>query len=850
MKPERWEKIKELCHAVLERSAGEREQFLEKACFGDESLRKEVESLLAQQPEAKGFIKSPALEVAAETLSKSHGSSEVLPGTVFADRYEIVELLGRGGMGRVYKAFDREVKETVALKLLLPEIEAEEAMIERFRNELKLARAIGHRNVCRMYDLGKAQGMYYLTMEFVPGEDLKSLIRRSGPLPLDTALRIGRQIAEGLAEAHRLGVVHRDLKSQNIMIDKGGNARIMDFGIARGTGGQTLTQAGMIVGTPDYMSPELWDGKPADPGSDIYALGVILYEMTAGRKPFTGDTPFEIGYKHRTEIPRNPQDFNQAIPETLNNLILACLEKEPGRRHLTAGAVAEQLMSLGTGAPVAVAAGSSQAMSQRLGQFAEVKDTPARSIAVLPFTDMSDEQDQEHFCDGIAEELITSLTKIGNLRVAARTSAFFFRGKTDDIREIGHKLNVETVVEGSVRKAGNKLRITAQLINVADGYHLWSERWDRELRDIFAIQDEVTEAIIDHLKLTLLPAERQGVFKRRTNNLEAHNLYLRGLNYLWMYSSRGFTEAIRCFEQALEKDPDYAQACWGLSEAYLHIAFWGNTPPTEACRNVKIYARKALALDPTLGDAHGALSYAYLIHDFDWKAAEREALEAIRLSPNSSMAHAYCSFSLLNTERFDAGVAEALKAQSLDPVSSYIAFAVGSAFGISGDFSRAIEEFQAGIRMNPDFYILHWFLGMTYAANGQYEEAVAAYGKAVEISQRLPFFVALLAMVLEKSGGKAEADALWREVEERAHQEYVPSTCFFFMNAVRGKIGAAVRWLRKAGEAHDSYLCWMRICPAEYTKGPGESLIKARLKKLFLKVVVGRIMARNRIVEA
>jgi tetratricopeptide (TPR) repeat protein len=316
-----------------------------------------------------------------------------------------------------------------------------------------------------------------------------------------------------------------------------------------------------------------------------------------------------------------------------------------------------------------------------------------------------------------------------------------------------------------------------------------------------------------------------------------------------MYSSLGFTEAIRCFEQALQLDPNYAQAYWGLSDAYLQVAFWGDMPPRQACARVKLCARRALAIDPTLGDAHGALSYVHLIHDWDWDSAEREALEAVRLSPNSSMAHTYYSWFLLQAGRLQEAVSEALKAQCLDPVSSFIAFSVGLAFGMTGDFSRAIEEFQAGLRLNPDFYILHAALGMTYFADGKYAEAIMAHEKAVALSRRGPYFVSQLAMCYCQSGRKSEADALWLELEERAQREYVRPICFVQMHALRGNIGQMLRWLRKAGEEHDSYLSWLRVFPVEYLQGRGESRLKVGLKKMALNLAIGRSMARNRIRE-
>ncbi len=405
------------------------------------------------------------------------------------------------------------------------------------------------------------------------------------------------------------------------------------------------------------------------------------------------------------------------------------------------------------------------------------------------------------------------------------------------------------MLDGSVRKAGNRLRITAELISVADGYQLWSERYDRDLADIFAIQDEVTGAIIEHLKLSLLPHEQEAVFKRATEDVDAHSSYLRGLHYLWAYSSTGFHEAIACFEQAVARDPGYALAYWGLADAYLQMAFWGTTPPSVACGRVKQYARKALEIDPALGNAHGALSYVHTIYDWNWPAAEREAREAVRLSPKSAMTHAYYSWLLMNTERFEQGLAEAREALRLDPDNSFVVFAGALGFMFARQFERAIDTLQAGIRANPGFYILPWVLGETYGLNGQYDEALAALEKAVELSGRAPWIVGSLGVAYRRCGHRDLADAILHELLQRSDREHVPQSSFFLMYMVRGSLAEALRWLERAGEAHDSYLSWIRVWPWEGVRARGESVLSAKAKKALVRLLVGRIIRRHRILE-
>jgi serine/threonine protein kinase/Tfp pilus assembly protein PilF len=706
------------------------------------------------------------------SLSQTHTlqiPTKALPrGSTFAGRYDVLEELGRGGMGRVYKVFDRRIKEEVALKLLRPDIADDPKVVERFSNELKYARKIVHKNVGRMYDLGEAEGVLYITMEFVPGEDLKAFIRRAGLLSISKTIVIAEQVCEGLAEAHKLGVVHRDLKPQNIMIDKSGNAHILDFGIARSLSAEGITDAGVMIGTPDYMSPEQVEGQDVDQRSDLYSLGIILYEMVTGRVPFQADSAFAVGMKHKSEMPQDPQKLNPQIPDVLNRLILQCLEKDRKKRYQNAEEILSDLKIVKEN----IAATREISKEQWPVPEPPIQLAGEKSIAVLPFVDLSPQKDQEYFCDGLAEELINSLTHISELRVAARSSSFAFKGKDLDIREVGKTLGVETVLEGSVRKAGNRLRITAQIINVSNGYHIWSERYDRDMDDIFAIQDEISLAIIDNLKVKLLKGEKTKIVKRHTENKEAYNLYLKG-RYFWNRRHEGdMMKAIECYQQALAKDPSYALPYVGIADVFNVFGLWSFIDPKEAFAKAKAAVSKALELDNALGDAYTSLGYINMCFDWNWAAAEKNYKQGIELSPKNAYAHAWYSIFLIGRKRNDEAIEEAQKALEFEPLSPIMNALVGVVEGSGGHTEKGKEQLQKALEMEPNLPMGHLWLGQLYFMSPEdYEKAIVHLQKAAQLG--MTFALGWLGWALAQMGKTDEAQKNLDRLDEIAKQRYV-----------------------------------------------------------------------------
>jgi len=736
-------------------------------------------------------------------------------GSTFAGRYLIIEELGKGGMGSVYKVLDKEVDEKIALKFLNPEVAANEKTITRFRNELKTARKISHKNVCRIYDLSKGKGIYYITMEYVSGDDLKHMIRMMGQLSLGKALFIAKQVCEGLVQAHKKGIVHRDLKPQNIMLDRDGNARIMDFGIARSLETKGVTDTGMMIGTPEYMSPEQVEGKEANYQSDIYSLGVIIYEMVTGRIPFDGETALSIALKHKNEAPRDPREFNNKIPEALSQVILRCMEKAGESRYQTAEELLSELNKVEDDLPTSERFVPIEEPEVEEFEEAEVEESEEielkKSIAVLPFADMSLQKDQEYYCDGIAEEIINALTGIEKLRVVARNSSFSFKESDLKKRKIGRALYVETLLDGRVRKADRKLNVTAQLFKVSDGSKLWSKEYERKLSDVFAIQDDILLEIMKNLEVKVHEKEKKLLLKHHPEDLEAYDLYLRGRGFLNREIGKVMEKALLYFNGAIKIVPNYAQAYTGLALSYIPLGLWDYMPPKDVYPKAKKAAEKAIQIDETLAEAHYSLGVVKMLYDWDWKGAEKELKEAIKLSPNYAEAHdAYAAF-LSATGKKNEAIEEAEIAVDLDPLSWYFNSNLGMYLLRAGRQDEAKERFRKILSIGTIHPHMHRMMGQAYLLDSKYDVGLAEIRKALDMSGNNPMILGVLGWGYAVAGQKAEAQNVLDELKKRSEGEYIRPYYFAQIYSGLGEKDQAFKWLVKAYEQSDISLATILV---------------------------------------
>jgi serine/threonine-protein kinase len=720
-------------------------------------------------------------------------------------RYAIQREIGHGGMAVVYLAQDLRHERTVALKVLQPRF-SEALGADRFLREIKVAARLHHPHLLPLYDSGDAGGLLYYVTPYVEGGSLRQLLTHEGRLRPAKALRLAREIADALDYAHRNQVIHRDIKPENILLEED-HAIVADFGVARAISAAAdsgLTQTGILLGTPAYMSPEQATGEALDGRSDVYSLGCVIYEMLVGHAPFTQANPMALLAARVTSAAPTVRSAGASVPAAVDHLVGRALALLREHRHPSAAELAvalgaaEQEIAYGTPTP-----GTTQPVAR------------VAALAVLPFVNLSNDPDNEFFSDGITEELINALTRVKGLRVTSRTSVFAFKGRDQDVREIGQRLNVSAVLEGSVRRAGNRLRVTAQLVNAADGYHLWSESYDRQLADVFEVQDELSRSIVNTLRPRLVGEDSGPLVLPATASVEAYTAYLKG-RYFWNKRTLdGYRRGIDFFEQALTKDPNYALAYTGIADCWAMLAFdyFGGVAPGEGMPRAKAAALKALELDDSLAEARSPLAVVAMLHDWDYVASEQQFRRALQIKPGYFPARLWYSFMLSVTGRHEEALELIRRTAELEPLSLIVHQAVARILHYAGRDEEALEHCYRLIEMDPSYVTAYETLTRPLLVLGRYEEALEAAREGVERSGRWSLLLAALGQVYGRMGRREEALAVVAELEAQARQRYVPRYHIAMVYyGLRGEADA-MQQLERSVQERSGVVAWAKVDP-------------------------------------
>ena len=733
------------------------------------------------------------------------------------DRYRVERELGAGGMATVYLAHDLKHERRVAIKVLHPEL-AESLGRQRFLREIRLAAGLNHPHILPLYDSGEADGFLFFVMPVMEDQTLRERLRQEGHLSVETAVRLAGEVADALDYAHRHEVVHRDIKPENILLHEG-HAMVADFGIGKAVAAasgvtSTFTQVGVTVGTPAYMSPEQASGDEVDGRSDLFALGCVLYEMLTGKVAFTGATTQAVISSRFIHTPPEVSSVRPEVPTSVSRIVARLLSQAAAERPATGAQVAAALSST----PVT-------------GSAAAGRQPDQTSIAVLPFSSLSRDADDEFFADGVTEEILNALAQIPRLRVAGRSSAFSFKGKNEDLRSIGAKLNVETILEGTIRRAGPRLRVTAQLSKASDGYQLWSERYDRVAEDVFAVQDEIAGAIASRLRLTLA-SEQTG--RPPTQHLGAYQLYLKGRALLYQ-RGKSIPKALECFEQAVALDPNYAQAWAGMADAYTTSGYSGLGPSSVFMPKALEAARRALELDPNLAEAHNAMACAALTYERNYQLAEREFLRAIELNPSYQQAQAWYGLFYLHwtAGRFRDGHDVLLAATRNDPLSAYGFVILTFSEFVGGLLHEALAHGRRGVELDPNSYLAQWCVAQALGSAGQLDEAVAAFDRALAISGRHIWALAGLACVYAAWGKHQDARRIFAEARTREATEHMQPSMLASAAWAAGERDLAIAYADRAERERDPlFVLIARLWPdyAPMRQDPRFKAIVARLE--------------------
>ena len=747
-------------------------------------------------------------------------------------------------MGEVYLATDITAGRKAALKLLPLRFTGDAERLKRFQQEAHAVVGLNHPNIVTVYEIGEDHSTHYIASELIEGETLRQRLTR-GRIQFSEAVDVAIQVASALVAAHNAGIVHRDIKPENIMLRPDGYVKVLDFGIAklaesssrqaneRRDEAVTLaaTNLGSILGTVRYMSPEQACGAPVDKRTDIWSLGVVLYEMVTGHAPFAGDTPKEVMSAILEKEPPPLTSYNKQTPAELQQIISKTLRKDHEERYHSAHELLEALKDLRhkleveadlARAPAAlpwlrwIRSPAALVLVLLIGALAlalpfywhrnlPTSSPPEKSIAVLPFLDLSATKDQEYFCDGMSEEIIDALARVDGLRVVARTSSFSFKGKSVNAREVGEKLNVANVLEGSLRREGNRVRVTAELINARSGFHLWTETYDRELQDVFALQDEITRAIVDALKIKLAVTPQA----RQQPNTEVYDLYLQGLYFSNKGSEEDLRRALGFFQRAVEKDPTFSRAWTGIAKVWYFLADV-YVKPLDAYPLSRAAALKAIALDEKDAEAHCYLSEAKRVLDWDLAGAEAELNRALELDSNSAPAHFFSALLPLFRGELKEGLRLVLEAEKLDPVSPIISYVATAAYLANDQIDEAISEGQRTLQLDPNYFYLDSDLAAAYREKGNFNEAMALYTKAQETTH-LPS--SGLAITYARMGRETEARNILAQLLQAREKRYVSAPVIAAVYVAFGEKEEAFHWLERAYAEHSGILQWIAFLP-------------------------------------
>jgi eukaryotic-like serine/threonine-protein kinase len=840
MTPARLQTVEEIFHAALEQNPDDLARFIKTVCEGDELLRREVEALLASHQRAQSFIEASTAGIATRVIESRQ--ADLLIGQTFG-HYKILNQIGSGGMGEVYLATDVTAGRKAALKLLPVRFTGDAERLKRFQQEAHAVVALNHPNILTVYEIGEDHSIHYIASELIEGETLRERLRRAR-MQLSEAVDVAIQVASALTAAHKAGIVHRDIKPENIMLRPDGYVKVLDFGIAKLAEHEVPltmprdealllveTNLGSIVGTVRYMSPEQACGGQVDKSTDIWSLGVVLYEMVTGHVPFSGDTPKEV---MSSILEKEPLPLAHYISQTraeLQQIVSRTLRKDRDERYHSAHELLEALKGLrhklevenelqrSTAAPAWLRWIRSPAVVVPLLLVAALTlalpfywhwnisttSPPEKSIAVLPFLDLSETKDQEYFCDGMSEEILDALAKVDGLRVVARTSSFAFKGKNVNAIEVGKKLNVANVLEGSLRHEGNRVRITADLIDTRSGFHLWTETYDREVAGVFALQDEITRAIVDALKIKLagsLPAQPQ-------RNMEVYDLYLQGLHFSNKSSEEDLRRALSFFQRAVEKDPTFSRAWTGIAKVWYFLADV-YVKPLEAYPLSREAASKAIALDERDAEAHCYLSEAKRVLDWDLAGADNELKRAFQLDPNSAPAHLFSGLHPLFRGELKDGLRLILEAEKLDPVSPITSYIATAAYLANDRIDDAVIEGQRTLQLDPNYFYLDSVLAAAYREKRNFPEAIALYTKAQEATH-LPS--SGLAITYTRMGREIEAQNILAQLLQARETRYISAPLIAAVAVALGDKEGAFRWLERAFEEHSGVLQWIAFLP-------------------------------------